>query len=289
MAKKETTVLSTFDKELFKRSVLYNVKTLYRKTLEEATSQQIFQAVSYAIKDAIVDNWLETQKQYEKDDPKTVYYMSMEFLMGRALGNNMINLQAYTAVKEVLEELGLDINVIEDEEPDAALGNGGLGRLAACFLDSLATLGYASYGCGIRYRYGMFKQEIKDGFQVEVPDVWLSEGNPFELRRTEYAKEVKFGGYVTVHQDENGRNVFAQEGYQSVTAIPYDMPIVGYGNGIVNTLRIWDAQPVECFQLDSFDKGDYRKAVEQENLARNIVEVLYPNDNHYSGKELRLK
>ena len=289
MAKKETTVISTFDKELFKRSVLYNVKTLYRKTLEEATPQQIFQAVSYAIKDAIVDNWLVTQKQYEKEDPKTVYYMSMEFLMGRALGNNMINLQAYTAVKEVLEELGLDINVIEDEEPDAALGNGGLGRLAACFLDSLATLGYASYGCGIRYRYGMFKQEIKDGFQVEVPDNWLADGNPFELRRPEYAKEVKFGGYVTVHQDENGRNVFAQEGYQSVKAIPYDLPIVGYGNGIVNTLRIWDAQPVECFQLDSFDKGDYRKAVEQENLARNIVEVLYPNDNHYSGKELRLK
>ena len=289
MAKKETTVLSTFDKELFKRSVLYNVKTLYRKTLDEATDQQIFQAVSYAIKDAIVDHWLETQKEYEKKDPKTVYYMSMEFLMGRALGNNMINLQAYDAVKEALDELGVDINVVEDQEPDAALGNGGLGRLAACFLDSLATLGYSAYGCGIRYRYGMFKQEIRDGYQVEVPDNWLAEGNPFELRRPEYAKEVKFGGYVSVHQDENGRNVFTQEGYQSVTAIPYDMPIVGYGNGIVNTLRIWDAQPVECFKLDSFDKGDYQKAVEQENLARNIVEVLYPNDNHYSGKELRLK
>ena len=287
--KKETTVLSNFDKELFKRSVLYNVKTLYRKTLEEASNQQIFQAVSYAIKDAIIDNWLETQKQYEKKDPKTVYYMSMEFLMGRALGNNMINLQAYDAVKEALDELGVDINVIEDQEPDAALGNGGLGRLAACFLDSLATLGYSAYGCGIRYRYGMFKQEIRDGYQVEVPDNWLADGNPFELRRPEYAKTVKFGGYVAVHQDENGRNVFTQEGYQSVTAIPYDMPIVGYGNGIVNTLRIWDAQPVECFQLDSFDKGDYQKAVEQENLARNIVEVLYPNDNHYSGKELRLK
>ena len=287
--KKETTVLSNFDKQLFKRSVLYNVKTLYRKTLEEASNQQIFQAVSYAIKDAIIDNWLETQKQYEKKDPKTVYYMSMEFLMGRALGNNMINLQAYDAVKEALDELGVDINVIEDQEPDAALGNGGLGRLAACFLDSLATLGYSAYGCGIRYRYGMFKQEIRDGYQVEVPDNWLADGNPFELRRPEYAKTVKFGGYVAVHQDENGRNVFTQEGYQSVTAIPYDMPIVGYGNGIVNTLRIWDAQPVECFQLDSFDKGDYQKAVEQENLARNIVEVLYTNDNHYSGKEIRLK
>ena len=277
-----------FDKELFKRSVLYNVRTLYRKTLEEATPQQIFQAVSYAIKDQIVENWMATQKAYEEEDPKMVYYMSMEFLMGRALGNNMINLQAYDTVKEALEELNLDINLVEDQEPDAALGNGGLGRLAACFLDSLATLGYPAYGCGIRYRYGMFKQQIRDGFQVEVPDNWLMDGNPFELRRPEYAKTVKFGGYVAV-RTENGRSFFAQEGYQSVKAVPFDFPIVGYGNGIVNTLRIWDAEPVECFQLDSFDKGDYQKAVEQENLARNIVEVLYPNDNHYAGKELRLK
>ena len=277
-----------FDKELFKRSVLYNVRTLYRKTLEEATPQQIFQAVSYAIKDQIVENWMATQKAYEDEDPKMVYYMSMEFLMGRALGNNMINLQAYDTVKEALEELNLDINLVEDQEPDAALGNGGLGRLAACFLDSLASLGYPAYGCGIRYRYGMFKQQIRDGFQVEVPDNWLADGNPFELRRPEYAKTVKFGGYVAV-RTENGRNYFSQEGYQSVKAVPFDFPIVGYGNGIVNTLRIWDAEPVECFQLDSFDKGDYQKAVEQENLARNIVEVLYPNDNHYAGKELRLK
>ena len=278
-----------FDKELFKRSVLNNVKTLYRRTLEEATQQQIFQAVSYAIKDVIVDNWMTTQKEYEKQDPKMVYYMSMEFLMGRALGNNLINLQAYDEVKEALNELGVDINVVEDQEPDPALGNGGLGRLAACFLDSLATLGYAAYGCGIRYRYGMFKQEIRDGYQVEVPDNWLADGYPFELRRPEYAKEVKFGGWVNAYVDENGRTVFRQEGYQSVKAVPYDMPIVGYGNGIVNTLRIWDAEPVECFNLDSFDKGNYQKAVEQENLARNIVEVLYPNDNHYAGKELRLK
>lgn len=281
--------ISNFDKELFKRSVIYNVRTLYRKTLEEATKQQIFQAVAYAIKDRIVDNWLDTQQEYENEDPKTVYYLSMEFLMGRALGNSILNMQAYDAVKKAMEELGLDLNVIEDQEPDAALGNGGLGRLAACFLDSLATLGYAAYGCGIRYRYGMFKQKIKDGYQVEVPDNWLKDGNPLELRRTEYTKEVKFGGYVTVKTDESGRQFFVQEGYQSVQAIPYDLPIVGYGNGIVNTLRIWDAQPVECFQLDSFDKGDYQKAVEQENLAKNIVEVLYPNDNHYSGKELRLK
>ena len=279
----------SFDKDLFKRSVVYNVKTLYRKSMEEATDQQIFQAVSYAIKDAIVDHWMTSQEEYEKQDPKMVYYLSMEFVMGRALGNNIINLQAYKPVKEALDELGVDLNVVEDQEPDPALGNGGLGRLAACFLDSLATLGYCAYGCGIRYRYGMFKQQIRDGYQIEVPDNWLENGNPVELRRPEYAKEVKFGGYVNVYVDENGRSNFRQEGYQSVHAIPYDLPIVGYGNGIVNTLRIWDAQPVDCFKLDSFDKGDYHKAVEQENLARNIVEVLYPNDNHYAGKELRLK
>ena len=278
-----------FDKELFKGTVLNNIKTLYRRTLEEATEQQIFQAVSYAIKDVVVDNWMATQKEYEKKDPKIVYYMSMEFLMGRALGNNLINLRAYKEVAEALDELGVDLNLVEDQEPDPALGNGGLGRLAACFLDSLATLNYAAYGCGIRYRYGMFRQEIRDGYQVEVPDNWLADGYPFELRRPEYAKEVKFGGWVSSYVDENGRTIFKQEGYQSVQAVPYDMPIVGYGNGIVNTLRIWDSQPIECFSLDSFDKGDYQKAVEQENLARNIVEVLYPNDNHYAGKELRLK
>ncbi len=283
------TIRDSFDKELFKRSVLYNIKTLYRKTLEEATPQQVFQAVSYAVKDQVVDMWLETQKQYEKKDPKTVYYLSMEFLMGRALGNMMINMKAYKPVAEALDELGLDLNAIEDQESDAALGNGGLGRLAACFLDSLATLGYSSYGCGIRYRYGMFKQQIRDGYQNEIPDNWLENGNPFELRRPEYAKEVRFGGYVSARVDENGRNNFFQEGYQAVKAIPYDLPVVGYGNSIVNTLRIWDAEPVDVFRLDSFDKGDYQKAVEQDNLARNIVEVLYPNDNHYAGKELRLK
>jgi len=278
-----------FDKDLFKRSVVYNVRTLYRKTIEEASPQQIFQAVSYAVKDQIVDRWMETQRECEKQDPKVVYYMSMEFLMGRALGNNMINLQAYDQVREALKSLGLDLNVIEDQEPDAALGNGGLGRLAACFLDSLSTLGYATYGCGIRYRYGMFKQRIKDGYQIEVPDNWLADGNPFELKRPEYAKVVKFGGNVKVYMDEKGRNVFKQENYQSVKAVPYDIPILGYGNGMVNALRIWDAEPMEYFKLDSFDKGDYQQAVEQENLARNIVEVLYPNDNHNAGKELRLK
>ena len=278
----------TFDKEKFKKELEANVRMLFRRKLEEATPQQIYQAVAYSVKDDIIDNWIETHKAYEKQDKKMVYYMSMEFLMGRALGNNMINLLCYDEVRETLEELGLDMNLIEDQEPDAALGNGGLGRLAACFLDSLATLGYPAYGCGIRYRYGMFKQKIENGYQVEVPDNWLKYGNPFEIKRDEYAVEVKFGGYVDVEM-HNGRQKFVQKGYQSVRAVPYDMPIVGYGNHIVNTLRIWDAEAINNFNLDSFDKGEYQKAVEQENLARTICEVLYPNDNHMAGKELRLK
>ncbi len=280
--------MQTFDKEILKESIIDNMKNLYRKTIDEATPQQVYQAVAYAVKDVIIDQWIATHKAYEENDAKIVYYLSMEFLMGRALGNNMISIGAQKAIREALAELGFDLNVIEDQEPDPALGNGGLGRLAACFLDSLATLGYPAYGCGIRYHYGMFKQKIENGYQIEVPDEWLKNGYPFELRRAEYATEVKFGGYVKTVW-ENGRNKFIQEGYRSVMAIPYDMPIVGYGNNMVNTLRIWDAQPLNSFSLQAFDKGDYQKAVEEENLAKNLVEVLYPNDNHYSGKELRLK
>ena len=278
-----------FSKSIFKRDVQENVKRLFRKELDEANPQEKYQAVSYAVKEAIIDDWIATQRQYDQDDPKIVYYMSMEFLMGRALGNNLINMTAYKEVEEALNELGIDLNMLEDEEPDPALGNGGLGRLAACFLDSLASLGYAAYGCGIRYRYGMFKQKIKDGYQVEAPDNWLKNGNPFELRRPEYAKEIRFGGNIRVEYDETGKTIFKQENYESVRAVPYDYPIVGYNNNQVNTLRIWDAEPIVDFQLESFDRGDYHKAVEQQNLAKNIVEVLYPNDNHYAGKELRLK
>ena len=277
-----------FDKETFKKNVIYNVKSQFRKTIDEATPNQVFQAVAYAVKDVIIDEWIATHKECEKQDVKTLYYLSMEFLMGRALGNNIINIMAKDEIKQALDELGFDLNLIEDQEPDAALGNGGLGRLAACFLDSLATLGYPAYGCGIRYRYGMFKQKIENGYQMEVPDEWLKDGNPFEVRRAEYATEVKFGGYVKTVW-ENGREKFVQEGYQSVMAVPYDLPVVGYGNNVVNTLRIWDAQPVNTFRLDAFDRGDYQKAVEEENLAKNICEVLYPNDNHIAGKELRLR
>ena len=272
-----------------KKDIENYMKLLFRKPVEQATNQQLFQAVSYAVKDIVVDDWFDTHKQYEEKDVKTVYYLSMEFLMGRALGNMIINLKQDEVVREVLEELGVNLDVIEDEEPDAALGNGGLGRLAACFLDSLSTLGYPACGCGIRYKYGMFKQKIENGFQVEAPDDWLKEGNPFEMKRPEYAVEVKFGGYVAVRKAENGRDEYVQENYQSVKAVPYDIPVVGYGNHIVNTLCIWDAEAINTFNLDSFDKGDYQKAVEQQNLARTICEVLYPNDNHMAGKELRLK
>ena len=278
-----------FNKDAFKKSVSDNVKNLYRKTLTEASRQEIFQAVSYTVKDVIIDQWIATQHVLDRDDPKILYYMSMEFLMGRALGNNLINLTCYNEVKEALAEMGVDLNLIEDEEPDPALGNGGLGRLAACFMESLATLGYPAYGCGIRYHYGMFRQKIKDGFQIEEPDDWLKNGYPFELKRPEHSYEVKFGGYVSARTDETGRTRFVHENYQSVMAIPYDMPIIGYNNNVVNTLMIWDAEPKQSFELDAFDKGDYKKAVEQQNLARNLVEVLYPNDNHISGKELRLK
>ncbi|CUX26896.1 Glycogen phosphorylase [Clostridium sp. C105KSO13] len=284
------TYSARFEKETFKETVKDNVKILYRKTIEEAAAQQIFQAVSYAVKDIIIDDWLATQEENRKKDAKMLYYMSMEFLMGRALGNNLINMLSYKEVREALEEMGIDLNVIEDQEPDPALGNGGLGRLAACFLDSLSTLNYHVYGCGIRYRYGMFKQKIENGYQVETPDDWLKEGNPFELRREEYAKEVRFGGDIRFEKDpETGKDIFIQENYESVRAIPYDVPIVGYGSHVVNTLRIWDAEAITNFSLASFDRGDYHKAVEQENLAKMIVDVLYPNDNHYAGKELRLK
>ena len=278
-----------FEKEQFIKEVKGNVKNLYRKTLEEASVQEVYQAVAYTVKDVIIDQWLATQKTFDTEEPKMVYYMSMEFLMGRALGNNLINLTAYKEVSEALKEIGFDLNAIEDQEPDPALGNGGLGRLAACFMESLATLGYPAYGCGIRYRYGMFRQKIQDGYQVEEPDNWLKDGYPFELRRPEHTYEVKFGGYVRSEMDDKGAVKFIHDGYQSVKAVPYDMPIIGYNNNMVNTLMIWDAEPVQCFELNSFDKGDYKKAVEQENLAKNLVEVLYPNDNHVAGKELRLK
>ena len=281
-------VIKKLDKETLKQAIINNLKTLYRKDVSEATLQMVYQAVAYAVKEDVIDNWIATQKAYDKADAKKVYYLSMEFLVGRALGNTMLALKEEDVIREAVEELGFDLTEIEDEERDPALGNGGLGRLAACFLDSLSTLNYPAYGCGIRYHYGMFRQKIENGYQKEIPDDWLKNGYPFEIKRDEYACEVKFGGYVATRM-ENGNPHFYQENYQSVRAVPYDLPIVGYGNHIVNTLRIWDAEAITSFRLDSFDRGDYQRAVEEQNLARTISEVLYPNDNHYSGKELRLK
>ncbi len=284
------TLSKGFDKETFKNAVKDSVKRLYRKDISAASQQEIFQAVGAVVEGEIIDDWMKSCEAFEKQQNKIVYYMSMEFLVGRALGNNLLNLGEYEGVREALEELGLNINVLEDEEPDPALGNGGLGRLAACFMDSLASLGYHAYGCGIRYHYGMFKQKIENGFQKEVPDSWLHNGYPFELKRPEHAKEIRFGGNTRIEWDPaTNTNKFIYENYSSVRAVPYDIPVVGYKNGVVDTLRIWDAEAINNFELSSFDKGEYDKAVEQDNLARTITEVLYPNDNHYSGKELRLK
>ena len=279
------------DKEKFKKALREAVKSLFRRSLEDASIHQIYQAVCAITKEAVIDDWIETQRRIKENDSKIVYYMSMEFLTGRYLGNNLLSLGAYGKIGEALEELGINISDIENEERDPALGNGGLGRLAACFLDSLATLGYPAYGCGIRYHYGMFRQKIENGCQKEVPDNWLKDGGyPFELKRPEYAREIRFGGKVDIGWDETTqRNTFAQKDYSSVMAVPYDLPVVGYRNHIVDTLRIWDAEAINEFVLDDFDKGNYHKAVEQENLARNITDVLYPNDNHMAGKELRLK
>ena len=285
-----TKKLKGFDKERFIEDVKTNVRKLYRTDLQYASQEQIFQAVADVIEDTIINQWMDSCKRFGEQKNKIVYYLSMEFLIGRALGNNLLNLGEYEDVKEALDELGLDINAIEDQEPDPALGNGGLGRLAACFMDSLATGGYHAYGCGIRYHYGMFRQKIENGYQKEVPDNWLKNGYPFELKRPEHAKEVRFGGNTRIEYDPaTGRNRFIYENYSSVRAVPYDIPVVGYKNGVVDALRIWDAEAINRFELASFDRGEYEKAVEQDNLARTITEVLYPNDNHMAGKELRLK
>lgn len=276
-------------KKEFREAAERNILGLYRKHLDEATDQEKYQAVAQVVKEEVIDRWIATRDAIEKTDPKTVYYMSMEFLVGRALGNNLLNIGSYDRIREYLDDMGIDINAIEDQEPDPALGNGGLGRLAACFMDSLSTLGYPAYGCGIRYRYGMFKQKIEDGYQKEVPDDWLKENYPFELKRSEYKYEVKFGGYVSAERQPDGRMKFVQKDYKSVFAVPYDMPIVGFENNMVNTLIMWDAEAKEEFSLSSFDRGAYEKAVEEQNLAQNLVEVLYPNDNHVFGKELRLR
>ncbi len=277
------------DKDKLKSRMTELIKGELIPDLKSATDAQIYKALATALKEQFIDAWNGTREKCQEQDLKRVYYLSMEFLMGRALGNNLINLGAVKEVRELLDELGVDLNCIEDQERDWALGNGGLGRLAACFLDSLATLGYPAYGCGIRYKYGMFRQVIQDGYQKEVPDNWLKNGNPFEVRKDNFTQEIHFGGYTRGEYGEDGRVHFIHEGYTSVLAVPYDTPVIGYKNGIINTLRLWNAEPVEQLEMASFDAGDYDRAAEQENLAETICKVLYPNDNHMRGKELRLK
>ena len=277
------------EKEELKLLIRENVKTLYRKTLEHATAEEIYQATVFAIRDVITDKWMKTHDEYYQQDVKVVYYLSMEFLMGRFFGNALINLGLYDEVKEVFAELGVDYNRVEDAEPDPGLGNGGLGRLAACFLDSLSTLALPAYGCGIRYRYGIFEQRIENGYQVEAPDSWLEDGDPWGIRRNEYAVEIKFGGNVRVQMKENGEYGFIQENYHSVMAVPYDYPVIGYGNNTVNTLRLWEARPKNRLDLKFFNEGNYQKASEEEMLANTLTDVLYPADEHIQGKELRLR
>ena len=268
----------TMTKEILKN----RLTALCKKEISDCSEKELYTGLLSLVQEMAKD-------KESNQGKKKLYYISAEFLIGKLLSNNMINLGIYDTVKNLLEENGKSLSAVEETEPEPSLGNGGLGRLAACFLDSLSTLGYPAYGCGIRYKYGMFKQVIENGYQIEKPDDWLKNGNPFEIKRPEYAVEVKFGGYVAMRKDEFGRDKFVQENYQSVLAVPYDLPVVGYNNNVVNTLRIWDAEAIDTFNLDSFDKGDYQKAVEQQNLARTICEVLYPNDNHMAGKELRLK
>ncbi|MDD3395030.1 MAG: glycogen/starch/alpha-glucan phosphorylase [Anaerotignum sp.] len=277
------------EKEALKTTIRENVKTLYRKTLETASAEEIYQAAVFSLRDLITDKWITTHDTYYEKDVKLVYYLSMEFLMGRFFGNALINMGMDTVIKEVFAELGIDFNTVEDAEPDPGLGNGGLGRLAACFLDSLSTLELPAYGCGIRYHYGIFEQKIENGYQMEVPDNWLEDGDPWGIRRNEYAVEIKFGGHVRAMPKENGGYRYVQEGYQSIMAIPYDYPVIGYGNNTVNTLRLWDARAKNRIDLKSFNEGNYQKAAEEETLAKTLTDVLYPADEHYQGKELRLR
>ena len=276
-------------KESIIEMMSHNVKTLFRKNIKNATPEELYQAAAYTVREIVNERWMKTHDEYYEKDVKMVYYLSMEFLMGRFLGNSIINLSIFEPVKEAFDELGVDYNLIEDSEPDPGLGNGGLGRLAACFLDSLSTMNLPAYGCGIRYHYGIFEQAIENGYQVERPDNWLENGDPWAIKRSEYAVEVKFGGTVKAVANGEGGYNYVQENYQSVMAIPYDYPVVGYDTQTVNTLRLWDARPKNKFDLQSFNEGKYQKALEEQNLAHTITEVLYPADDHISGKELRLR
>lgn len=278
-----------FDAESFKASLSARLKRQYGKEISQANKHDLFDAVSASAMEIITENWMKTRNAYFKHQGRRVYYLSAEFLMGRALSNNLINAGIMEGVKNVLDELGIDYNMVEDQEPDAGLGNGGLGRLAACFLDSLATLDYPGHGYGIRYKYGMFEQHIENGYQVEYPDNWLKHRNPWEIKRSDLAVTVKFGGNIISHPGPNGTTKFTIENAEEILATPYDMPIVGYDTNTVNTLRLWEASSTNGFDLQLFNNQEYARSVERQMSAENISRVLYPNDNGPSGKALRLK
>ncbi len=278
-----------FNKEEFKANLSARLRRQYGKDISQANKHDLFDAVSASAMEIIMPNWMATRDEYEKKSTKQLYYLSAEFLMGRALGNNLINAGIKDAVEDVLKEMNINFDMIEDEEPDAGLGNGGLGRLAACFLDSLATLDYPGHGYGIRYEYGMFEQKIEDGYQVEYPDNWLKHRDPWEIKRSDLAVTVKFGGTIAYGKTPDGQPSFHIENAEEVTATPYDMPIIGFDTKTVNTLRLWQASSPDGFDLQLFNSMDYNRAVERQNSAENISRVLYPNDNGPSGKALRLK
>ena len=278
-----------FDAAKFKENLEGRLKRQYGKDISQANKHDLFDAVSASALEVIMDNWMATRQEYEKKPTRQLYYLSAEFLMGRALSNNLINAQISEQVKEVLKGMNIDYDMLEDQEPDAGLGNGGLGRLAACFLDSLATLDYPGHGYGIRYRYGMFEQKIENGYQVEYPDNWLAHRDPWEIKRSDLAVTVKFGGNIAYGKTPDGCDRYYIENAEEITATPYDMPIVGFGTGTVNTLRLWQASSPNGFDLQLFNNMEYNRAVERQNSAENISAVLYPNDSGPSGKSLRLK
>jgi glycogen phosphorylase len=281
--------LMNFNKEDFKRSIVERLDKDYGRKIENATPHELYHAVSRTILSYIWSPWANRNKDLLAKDVKQAYYFSAEFLMGRAMGNNFVNLGVLSEVKEALEELNLDYNKLEDTEADAGLGNGGLGRLAACFLDSLATLGLHGHGYGIRYKYGMFQQKIENGYQVEYPDNWLHNQDPWTIKREADIVDVSFYGQIHTELDENGRLHYKTINTERVQAVPYDMPIIGYGNGTVNTLRLWEAHSADGFDLQLFNKEMYNESVEKKNRAEDISRVLYPSDMGEKGKTLRLR
>ena len=281
--------METLDKETFKKAYIKKFESLHGIEIKDGNNQQKYEALGSLVRDLVTKDWMNSNERYNKTREKQVYYFSMEFLLGRLLGDSLLNLGIMDVCREGLKELGIDERELEEYEQDQGLGNGGLGRLAACFLDSMASLNIPGHGCGIRYKYGFFQQKIIDGKQVEVSDDWLKEGNVWETRKPEKAEIVKFGGRVEC-TEVNGRLEFKQVDYEPVLAVPYDTPIVGYENGVANTLRLWSAEPVDNdFDYSSFSRGDYLKAIQYKNSVESISQVLYPEDSFYEGKMLRLK